>query len=49
VSRAKEAASLGFESVVVPFGNLEAMKKEDIPGLEVHGVRSVQDALGIIF
>jgi DNA repair protein RadA/Sms len=49
VARVKEAALLGFETVVLPKGNLEALAKEDIPDMELHGAGHIQEALGFIF
>ncbi len=49
VARVKEAALLGFETVVLPKGNLEALAKEDLPGIELHGASHIQEALGFIF
>ncbi|MFA9452807.1 MAG: DNA repair protein RadA [Candidatus Aminicenantaceae bacterium] len=49
VARVREAALLGFETVVLPHGNLEALGKEDLPGIELHGARHIQEALGFIF
>jgi len=49
VTRVKEAARMGFETVVLPRGNLEHLEKEDLPGTGVHGVHHIREALGIIF
>ncbi len=49
VGRVKEAASLGFKTVVLPWGNLEQLKQEDLKGMELHGVRHLQEALDFIF
>jgi DNA repair protein RadA/Sms len=49
VARIKEACSLGFNTVILPQGNLEQMEKEDIGGLELLGVSRVKEALGFIF
>jgi DNA repair protein RadA/Sms len=49
VSRVKEAASLGFKTVVLPRGNLEQLKQEDLKGIELHGVRHLQEALDFVF
>lgn len=49
VARVKEAALLGFETVVLPKGNLESLEKEDLPGIELHGASHIQEALGFIF
>ena len=49
VARVKEAALLGFETVVLPKGNLEALEKEDLTGIELHGASHIQEAFGFIF
>lgn len=49
VARVKEAALLGFTSVVLPHGNLEALGKEELPDVTLHGVKSIRDALEFIF
>ena len=49
VARVKEAALLGFETVVLPHGNLDALGKEAPPGIELQGARHIQEALGFIF
>ncbi|NOR15296.1 MAG: DNA repair protein RadA, partial [Candidatus Aminicenantes bacterium] len=45
VARIKEAASLGFKTVVLPWGNLEQLEQEDFKGLALQGVRHLQEAL----
>lgn len=47
--RVKEAASLGFSSIVLPKGNLEHLEKEDLSGIDLLGVNNIQEALGFIF
>ncbi len=49
VTRVKEAASLGFDTIVLPGGNLEHLEKDDISGVTLHGARNIQEALGFIF
>jgi DNA repair protein RadA/Sms len=49
LARLKEAASLGFERVILPQGNLAQLDKEDTPRLEVLAVRDVRQAFKIIF
>jgi len=49
VARVKEAASLGFKTVVLPQGNLEQIQQEALKGVELHGVRHLQEALDFIF
>lgn len=44
--RVQEAKKLGFETVVLPYGNMEALK--DIKGIKLVGVKSVQDAIDLI-
>lgn len=45
--RVREAARLGFELVVLPAGNLPLA--EEVPSIRVHGVRNVEEALGVLF
>jgi DNA repair protein RadA/Sms len=49
VFRLKEAAALGFGSVVLPAGNLAALDKRDLPDIECLGVRTVREALQRVF
>ncbi len=49
VARVKEAASLGFDTIVLPWGNLESLEKDNISGVVLHGARNIQEALGFIF
>jgi len=49
VARVKEAASLGFKTVVLPQGNLEQIQQVALKGVELHGVRHLQEALDFIF
>jgi DNA repair protein RadA/Sms len=49
LARLKEAASLGFERIVLPQGNLAQLEKEETPGLEVLAVRDVRQAFKLIF
>jgi DNA repair protein RadA/Sms len=49
LARIKEAASLGFERVVVPQGNLVQLEKEETPRLEVLAVRDVRQAFKLMF
>ncbi len=48
-ARVKEASSLGFNSIILPAGNLAHLEKEDVEGTELMGVRSVKEALDLIF
>ncbi len=49
VARVREAASLGFDTIVLPWGNLEHLEKEKLSGVTLHGARHIQEALGFIF
>jgi len=49
LARLKEAASLGFERVVAPQGNLVQLEKGETPSLEVLAVRDVRQAFKLIF
>ncbi len=49
VVRVKEAASLGFQSVILPQGNISHLDKEDITGINLIGVQNVQDVIDNIF
>jgi DNA repair protein RadA/Sms len=49
LARIKEAASLGFKSVVLPKGNLVQLEREKIPGVDLAGVSNIREALSIIF
>jgi len=49
LARVKEAQSLGFGTVVLPAGNLEALEKGERPGIECLGARTVKQALQYVF
>ena len=49
VARIKEAVSLGFNSVVLPRGNLAHLEKEELNGVDLAGVSNIKEALSIIF
>ncbi|MBN2206491.1 MAG: DNA repair protein RadA [Candidatus Aminicenantes bacterium] len=49
LARIKEAASLGFERVVLPRGNLAALGKDETPGPEILAVRDVREAYKCLF
>jgi DNA repair protein RadA/Sms len=49
VARVKEALSLGFETVILPQGNLVMLEKEDLPRTRLLGVQNIREALAIIF
>jgi len=43
--RIKEAHALGFDTVVLPQGNMAGLEKEDLPRIALLGVRHVKEAL----
>jgi DNA repair protein RadA/Sms len=47
--RAKEAASMGFKSVLLPAGNLSQMEKGAVSKIDLKGVKSIKEALDYIF
>jgi len=49
VARVKEAASLGFEAVLMPEGNLSQLQHENLKGIRCLGVHSVKKALAEVF
>lgn len=49
LARIKEASSLGFNTVVLPKGNLSQLDKRDFSGIDLAGVGHVKETLGIIF
>lgn len=49
LARIKEAASLGYNSIILPKGNIDALKKEKIQGINLYGVKNIKEAVGIIF
>lgn len=49
LARLKEAQSLGFERVILPEGNLSHLEKEDIPDIQLKGVKNIREAINIIF
>jgi DNA repair protein RadA/Sms len=49
LARIKEAFSLGFETVVLPKGNLAMLEKEDLPKTRLIGVQTIKEASSIIF
>lgn len=49
LARLKEAQSLGFKGVILPKGNLAQLKKGDISGLNLYGVKNIKEAIQIIF
>jgi len=49
LARLKEAHSLGFETVLLPQGNISLLEKEDLPKINLLGVQNVREAIKIIF
>jgi DNA repair protein RadA/Sms len=49
VARAKEAASLGFETVLCPQGNVSQIERDGLPGVRLLGARSLRQALDLVF
>lgn len=49
VARIKEAYSLGFDSVVLPAGNLASLNQSELPAIQCHCVSSVKQALQYCF
>jgi DNA repair protein RadA/Sms len=49
LARIKEAASLGYNSIVLPKGNIDALKKEKTQGIDFYGAKNIKEALGLIF
>jgi len=49
VARVKEARSLGFETVLVPEGNLQQLEGENLKGINCVGVNTVKKALSEVF
>lgn len=49
VARVKEARSLGFETVVMPAGNLAQLQGENLKGIKCLGVNSIRQVLAQVF
>ncbi len=49
LARVKEARSLGFETVLMPAGNLPQLQGEDLKGIRCLGLDSVRRALAQVF
>ena len=49
VMRVKEASSFGFQTVILPKGNISHLEKEDISGINLIGVQNVKDVIDTIF
>ncbi len=47
--RLKEARAMGFETVMLPAGNLAGLDKAEFEGIETVGVRTVREALSSLF
>ncbi|HVP90426.1 MAG TPA: DNA repair protein RadA [Terriglobales bacterium] len=49
LARVKEAQSLGFGTVLLPAGNLEALEKGERPAVQCVGAKTVKQALQFVF
>jgi DNA repair protein RadA/Sms len=49
LARIKEAASMGFNRVILPQGNREHVEREGPGGVDLFGVRCIKEALDVIF
>ncbi len=49
LARVKEAGSLGFETVILPQGNIALLQKEELPGVRLLGVKNIQEAIDKVF
>jgi len=49
LARIKEAASLGFKSVVLPKGNLPELNKKSINNIDLIGVRNIKETVDVLF
>jgi DNA repair protein RadA/Sms len=49
LARVKEAASLGFEMIILPQGNIALLEKEDLPGVRLVGVKNIKEATDKVF
>ena len=49
LARVKEAASLGFETIILPRGNIALLEKEDLPGVRLVGVNNIKEAIDKVF
>jgi len=49
LARIKEAASLGYETVVLPKGNLAMVEKEELAGTRLVGAQNIREALSFLF
>jgi DNA repair protein RadA/Sms len=48
LARIKEAQTLGFRTILLPAGNLEALDRADLPDIQCVGVKTVRQALEYI-
>jgi DNA repair protein RadA/Sms len=49
LARIKEAVSLGYETVVLPKGNLAMVEKEDLSGARLLGAQNIKEAMSFLF
>ena len=49
LARIKEAQTLGFGTIVVPAGNLDALDRKDLPAIQCLGAKTVKQALEYVF
>jgi DNA repair protein RadA/Sms len=49
LARIKEAHSLGFETIILPAGNLAQLDRNELPPLNCLGAQSVRQALQFVF
>jgi DNA repair protein RadA/Sms len=49
LARIKEAVSLGYETIVLPKGNLAMVEKEDLSGTRLVGAQNIREALSFLF
>jgi DNA repair protein RadA/Sms len=49
LARIKEAASLGYETIVLPKGNLAMVEKEDLSGTRLLGLQNIKEAFSLLF
>jgi len=49
LARIKEAQTLGFGTIVIPAGNLDALDRKALPSIQCLGVRTIKQALDDVF
>ncbi len=49
LARIKEAQTLGFGTILVPAGNLDALDRKDLPAIQCLGAKTVKQALQYVF